>query len=107
MDWNRKKNHLYLYKSVRHGKRVRKVYLGRGPAAEFAYRTYVLQQHELREIRRKWREQKAKIDDALVSTSFLYEVCDELRDAVLLAAGYHRSSQFHWVKWHAARPYAG
>jgi hypothetical protein len=91
----------YYYRSCRVGSRVRKIYFGKGPAAEAAARE---DQHArgarraAREAARLRREGAAAID-ALVAI-YLNGSADIIQ-AALLEAGYHQHHRGEWRRRHA------
>ena len=91
MSWRHsgQQSDAYYYQSVREGDRVRRVYLGRGPAAEQAAR----QVEERRELARASREadqqESARTANADRILSELHDFVQIMMRATLLVAGCH------------------
>ena len=86
----------YYYRSVRDGDRVRRVYIGKGPAAQLSARLVEQRRSERRAVSRAWRAREAALagpDDRLRQLS---ELADGMARATLLAAGYHRHDRGAW-----------
>src|SRR3954447_7449028 len=86
----------YYYRSVRDGDRVRRVYIGKGPAAQLSALLVEERRSERRALSRAWRAREAALagpDDRLRELS---ELADGLTRATLLAAGYHRHDRGAW-----------
>src|SRR4051812_8211975 len=86
----------YYYRSVRDGDRVRRVYLGKGPAAQLGALLVEERAAECRARSHAWLAREADLagpDDRLLQLS---ELADRMTRATLLAAGYHRHDRGAW-----------
>ena len=99
MGWYKRGAKRYYFRSIRNGTSVEKLYFGSGPVAELAARADALKQHEQEESRQHWKQDKALIEDACHAFDELDRRCDLLRDAMCLAAGFHRPSLHKWRPW--------
>ena len=88
MAWERRgENRHYYYKSVRHGDKVRKVYYGKGPAAEVAAQAAELKRAVRARRTEALRRLRASYEDAAEMVDRLNREMDCIAKAVLIAAG--------------------
>ena len=103
MGWHRRGTRKYHYRSQRIGNKVRKVYFGGGPVGELAARLHALTQREQEQSRLLWERDKNCLNEALDSFLELDLGTELLRDATLLAAGFHRQGRHQWRAWYRGR----
>jgi hypothetical protein len=87
----------YYYRSEREGRRVRRIYLGRGHAAEVVSQLDAAKRREReaeRAARRAERTEQDALDAPLIK---LNDLADLLARAALLAAGFHQHKR-EWRK---------
>ena len=90
MTLERRDGNLYYYRSVRDGKKVRKVYVGAGEIARVFHEGDVLRRAG-RKVQREREKGELERLKALASPVLeLSEATDILARAHLMAAGYHR-----------------
>ena len=99
MGWHRRGKRKYHYRSKRVGNKVRKVYFGGGPVGDLAARLHALKQREAEHTRKLFAQDKNNLNEALDWFLELDAGTDLLRDAVLLAAGFHRPERHQWSVW--------
>lgn len=103
MAWEKRhKKQLYFYKSVRVGRRVKKVYCGSGASGRAAEKAEAARRARRDAEARAWGEFKARLEALQTLGNRFREGCELLRDAVLLLAGFHRPNRQPWRKWDAA-----
>jgi hypothetical protein len=96
MAWERRGGGTYFYHSYRVGGRVRKAYLGKGPAATLAV-DMIDERRETRAAERAWlREELVRLEPQERTMAALEAGCDVLVAATLTAAGYHRHDRGVW-----------
>lgn len=87
MAWERRGNKMYYYRSVKVGRRVRKIYFGTGPEAELAALA-AGRRRGVRERRAAKLQQQREFCRLVDATLDQFEaVLDELARGVLVAAG--------------------
>ena len=92
MAWEKRCGQIYYYLSVKEGKAVRKVYLGRGPVALWA--------HLDGQVRRaERREEQARARAAEEAARRLRALARLLMEAALLASGFRRWRRGPWRGW--------
>jgi hypothetical protein len=95
MAWEKRVGGRYFYKSVRRNGRVKKVYYGRGPAAELAARIDA----DARERRAvdvaTLQAMSARFDPVDGAMAALDAACSLAVEATLVAAGYRRIN-YEW-----------
>jgi hypothetical protein len=93
MAWDRHGNYS---RSIRDGTKVRRVYLGRGPAAQLA--ALLDDQRRADRLARDeaWRAEEARWATAEARLGELCELSESLARAALLAAGYHQHDRGAW-----------
>jgi hypothetical protein len=97
MAWEgRKRGGRYYTRSVRHGGRVERQYLGRGPAAERAAAFDALAQARREQEREVWREEQAHHEALDRSVADFCAAVELLVCALLVLAGYHRHDRGEW-----------
>jgi hypothetical protein len=101
VGWKPIQGHLYYYRSVRQGRRVRSVYCGGGELGRLAAEEDAIG----RQIRENWRlEGRLELADACEDDTLQRELDDlvasarEAAAAVLEAAGYHQHDRSEWRK---------
>ena len=88
MAWEKRgDSRRYYYKSVRHGDKVRKVYCGKGSAAEIAAQTAEIKRAARTRRTEAWRRVRASYEDAANVVEQLNHETDCIVKAVLIAAG--------------------
>ena len=99
MALERRNGNLYYYRSVRDGKKVRKVYWGSGELARIAHEREIMnraaREHErgesARELEREREKEELERLEALAAPLLeLSEAAEILVRAQLIDAGYHR-----------------
>ena len=96
MAWEKRCGQIYYYLSVKEGKAVRKVYLGRGPVARWA--------HLDGQVRRaERREEQARARAAEEAARRLRALGRLLLEAALLASGFWRRRRGPWRAWREGR----
>ncbi len=86
----------YYYRSVRDGDRVRRVYLGRGPAAQLAALLVEERRSEGRAQSQAWQAKEAALAGPEDRLRELDGLADRMMRATLLAAGYHQHDRGAW-----------
>jgi len=105
VGWHTRRKRKYHYRSKRVGNKIRKVYFGGGAVGEFAARLHALRQREKDQARAFWQQNKDCIDEAIDRFGELDDATELLRDAMLLAAGFHRPARHQWRIWRRGRRY--
>jgi hypothetical protein len=97
--WEKRRGRFFYYRSVRVGNRVKKIYVGRGPAAEQAA-------SEAAEAKARRAAERAEVDEfeavmvaADQRSATVNEGTKRLVDAGLSACGYHQ----HRRQWRRRR----
>jgi hypothetical protein len=92
----------YLYKSMRQGRKVHTVYLGKGEAAQQIAALDTIEGQE-RDVRRlAWKCDRARIEAADNTVAELGQLARALTAATLVANGYHNHNG-HWRHRHGKR----
>ena len=91
----------YFYRSVREGDRVRRIYVGKGAAAQQAAREL-----EQRKAERQARQEKRRLKRQEITTlhELVHQACQHtqvLMEASLVAAGFR---QYFGSDWHRRKP---
>ena len=100
MGWDHKgRGGPYYYRSVREGDRVRKVYVGKGEAAE-EHARQVADRRQQRQADREVREAElAQVAEAEQCLHDLHVNAGQMLQAVMLSMGYHN----HKGQWRRRR----
>lgn len=98
MAWETKGGRRYFYRSIREGKRVKKVYLGTEETAEEL--AAILSARRIEEQERSQREQVEREDRLALERRLLQyqKTVQKVVSAFLRAAGYHQHHQGEWRK---------
>jgi hypothetical protein len=88
----------YYYRSKKVRGRHRRVYVGKGKAAELAAGLDALQRSERQARIAAWQAERADIEALDRPLCELIELADELAEAALLAAGYRQHHRSEWRK---------
>jgi hypothetical protein len=99
MGWERRQGRLYFYKSVRIGGRPRKIYLGKGAAAETQAARVDQAQKQRQAERDALRTEQVRLAPTEAALDDLRAAADLLTRAALLAVGYH----LHKGEWRKRR----
>jgi hypothetical protein len=103
MAWEKRGRRTYFYRSVRTGRRTRKVYCGGGAVGQMAAAADA-RRREQRQADLVARQAKAAhLQEVEGLARELRARCQLLADAVLLVSGFHRPYRLAWRTWHAAR----
>ena len=94
MGWDRG----YYYRSKKIGGRPRRVYVGKGRAAEFAEFIDALKQGNRLARLAVWQVERANIEAIDRPLDEFNDRADELAEAALLAAGYRQHHRSEWRK---------
>ena len=98
--WEIRGSRRYYYRSVREGGRVRRVYVGNGPAAEAAARaaevTRAIQRSARQRSNTAGHEEQDRLDAARTPLGRLDALADILATLALIDAGYHRPNRGIW-----------
>jgi hypothetical protein len=101
MGWKTRRGHLYYYRSVREGRKVRSVHVGGGELGRLAAEWDAIERRERenQRVERRLELEGACEDDAL-ERELDAMVADVRRQAaaVLEAAGYHQHARSQWRK---------
>jgi hypothetical protein len=89
--------HLYYYRHVRDGDKVRKIYVGAGELARIAYEQDLIKRTIEKHWQQEEREEREELEGLATSVEELCEVTEILTRAYLIASGYRRY-QRHWRK---------
>jgi len=99
MAWERRgKTTTYYYRSVRRDGRVRKQYLGQGPAAHKAAKEAAVERENREAGNRLISREAMKTALALQLTEQVEMFSRSLMEAVLLGAGFWRQNYGRWRK---------
>ena len=90
----------FFYRSVRHGKSVRKQYFGSGALGKLAAGKLALDRAERRAGREEIIAHRLRVEAATALLKIAREGCELLVAATLLAAGFHRASRHSWRRWY-------
>ena len=96
MGWDRG----YYYQSKKVRGRPRRVYIGKGKAAESAAKLDARQRGERQARIAAWQAERADIEGLDRPLDELIERADELAEAALVAAGYRKHHRSEWRKQH-------
>jgi hypothetical protein len=86
----RRDGHLYYYRSVRDGEKVRKRYVGAGEFARVCSEIDLLRRSSRRAQREQERAELERLEALIAPVLDLSEAAEVLAHAHLIAAGYHR-----------------
>jgi hypothetical protein len=95
----RRDGNIYYYRSVRHGERVRKIYVGAGEFARIFAEGAILRKTSRKAQRERERAEHERLEALVVSVEELSGAAEVLVRAHLVAAGYHRRKG----EWRRAR----
>ena len=98
MSWIQRGPHTYYYRSVRHGGRVTKEYLGTGPLAELAAAADVEQREERDAARAVWRQERADLEALDQQLDAWWNASRVLLTATLYTEGYYQHDRGEWRK---------
>ena len=90
MTLERRNETLYYYRSVRDGKKVRKVYVGAGEIARISHEGDLLRRAGRKAQREQETEELGCLEALAVPVLELSEAAEILARAYLIASGYHR-----------------
>jgi hypothetical protein len=94
--WDVRNGTRYYYRSVREGRRVRRVYLGTGPGGERAAAEDAARRARRQAQPEARRDEQARRDEADALITDLVRLTDALARAALMAAGYFRHARGAW-----------
>src|SRR5690348_12778986 len=89
----------YYTRTAREGGKVRRKYIGIGPAAELAAAFDDWQRAERMAEAEARRAEQARWQEAQRALAAAAMITDLLVQAALLAAGYHRHERGEWRRW--------
>jgi hypothetical protein len=101
--WEKRRNRLYLYRSVRQGIKVRKVYLGAGPRAQEAVESDRKRQAEQALLRESEAVELLRVEAVMGQALRLESIVRLLAEAVLMAIGLRRQNRRPWRPWREGR----
>ena len=90
MALERRNGNLYYYRSVRDGKKVRKVYWGSGELARIAHEREIMSRAAREHERRESAKELERLEALAAPLLELSEAAEILVRAQLIDAGYHR-----------------
>lgn len=99
MGWEERKGKLYYYAKEREGGRVVSRYLGAGELARFAQMMEKSRHEERGCYQEAWRRERGALERADRDAADLFAAADELMEAALFAAGFHK----HKRQWRRKR----
>lgn len=99
MAWELRSGRRYMYRSVRHGHRVRKVYLGAGEAAEQAARIDAAKRAKRSKEKGELAALQVKLNAVDQLTAEAQRGINLLAEAALFAHGFHQ----HHGEWRRRR----
>ena len=103
MAWEKRRNKVYFYRSVRHGEKVLKVYLGAGPDAEQAADAGRGRRQERDRLRESEVLELLRLEAVLAQALRLEALVCLLTEAALLAVGLRRQNRRPWRPWREGR----
>jgi hypothetical protein len=90
MGWEERRGHLYYYRSLREGKRVRKEYAGGGGLGRLAAQIDELERQQREGETTYWREKRKRFEQSAAFVGELEEAAQILSQAHLIAAGFRK-----------------
>lgn len=99
MGWEERGGRSYYYRKERDGERVVSRYVGTGYGARLIAESERALRREAKERRRAWERQRRSLERPLEAVRRAEEAVRLLRDAALIAAGYHT----HKGQWRRTR----
>ena len=107
MAWEKRENgKRYYYRSVRDGRKVRRVYCGTGLVGQLMSDIDDHCRAQRVAHNRTRQEQEARIEAVVALGQQLQAECVLLGEAVLLSFGFHRPNRVPWRRWNAAHKIA-
>ncbi|MFO0881778.1 MAG: hypothetical protein U0840_31150 [Gemmataceae bacterium] len=103
MAWERRRNRTYLYRSVREGNKVRKVYLGSRPGAQQAAEADRRRRQERQLLKETESLELLRLEAVSAEALRLENFTHLLAEAALLAIGLRRLNRRPWRPWHDGR----
>jgi hypothetical protein len=101
--WERRRNKLYFYHSIRDGGKVRKIYLGAGPDARQAADAGRRRREERDRLRESEALELLRLEAVLAQALRLEALVRLLTEAALLAVGLRRQNRRPWRPWREGR----
>jgi hypothetical protein len=101
--WEKRRNKVYYYRSVRDGEKVRKVYLGAGPDAQQAADAGRRRREERDLLRESEALERLRLEAVLAQALRLEALVRLLTEAALLAVGLRRQNRRPWRPWREGR----
>ena len=98
MSWAQRGPHHYYYRSVRHGSRVTKEYMGTGLLAELAAAEDAEQRADRQAARAAWRQERADLEALDRQLDVWWNVGTVLLKGTLNAEGYYQHDRGEWRK---------
>jgi hypothetical protein len=95
MALEKRGGNLYYYRSVRYGKKVRRVHVGAGEIARIAHERDVMSRAQEERRRQEERRDQERLEALCAPVLEIGEAAEVLERAHLIAAGY-RQYQRHW-----------
>lgn len=90
MALEKRNGNLYYYRSVRDGKKVRKIYVGAGDVARIAHETDILRRTGRKAQRDHQRRELERLEELAAPLAEVSEAAEVLARAHLIASGCHR-----------------
>lgn len=103
MAWEKRRNRVYLYRSVRNGDKVRKVYVGSGPGAQEAAEADIRRRQERQLLKEQEALELLRLEAVAAEALRLESTVRLLAEAALLAIGLRRQNRRPWRPWHEGR----
>jgi hypothetical protein len=97
--WEQRGQKTYYYRTVHQDGKVRRLYLGTGPAGRLAADADALRRAERKAEQEALRAWQGQLDAAATLNRDLNRGCEVLAAATLLAAGFHRPCRHAWRIW--------
>jgi hypothetical protein len=96
MAWEQRKSAKYFYASRRLGRRVRKLYFGRGPHAEVAAAALDAARQQRRQAAAAAREEQAKFQEIDHLLADFHGQSGDWLAPALIAQGFHQHDRGQW-----------
>lgn len=98
MAWEQRGTRTYYYRSVRHGSRVTKAYMGKGPFTLMLVAEVEQERAERQAKAEAWQHARTDMETLDAQIEAWWNASSTIIDASLTACGYYRHHRGEWRK---------